>query len=172
MYDVNCGIYGPVYGATANAEYNNVYKKTGSADSCYYFGTYQTFVNNASSDATGTVGLRNLVATTELESVDRSSGYDFLKPKFTNTTLKVAPSHIDIMENNSLYVGAKGNQDPLPVTCWNFTAKFKGLNRLYRVNGPGDCPDYISIPKNVDPDSGVMIEHGLKVSPNRYRIIQ
>ena len=69
-------------------------------------------------------------------------------------------------------IGAMDFGEPAPpVTCWNFSALYKGTKRFFRVNGPGSCPNQLEIPRNVDLSTGCMIEHGKKVDFSRFKIL-
>jgi len=85
--------------------YNSVFNCT----PCYNAATSSsTYIGNASSDSIGNIGLQNLVAATEFESLVETDGDSFLRPKEGNTTLDIAPAHTDIFGNESTYNGAKG----------------------------------------------------------------
>lgn len=57
------------------------------------------------------------------------------------------------------------------VTCWNLTGRYN-TGRYFRLDGPADCPAEIKVPKNADLSSIVVIEHGIKLNPDRYKIVQ
>jgi hypothetical protein len=73
----------------------------------------------------------------------------------------------------SISIGAMDFESgPEPVTtCWNFTAMFKGTKRFFKLNGPGNCPTELIVPKNVDLSTGIMMEHGKKVNFDRFKIL-
>lgn len=58
-----------------------------------------------------------------------------------------------------------------PVTCWSFTALYKGTKRFFKLNGPGNCPEFLEVPRNVDLNTGVMIEHGKKIDFSKFKIL-
>ena len=64
------------------------------------------------------------------------------------------------------------NYNELLLACWNYTAKYKGLQRLYRANGGGLFPKELKVPGSVDISTGVMIDEGIKIDSSDYRIIQ
>jgi len=74
-------------------------------------------------------------------------------------------------------IGVFNNLTPEPepppplTTCWNFTAMFKGTKRFFKTNGPGNCPNELQVPGNVDLSTGVMMEHGKRVEFNRFKIL-
>lgn len=54
--------------------------------------------------------------------------------------------------------------------CWNYTAQYKGSNRLYKVSGPGSFPERLNVPTNVDISTGRMIDDGVEIDPGEYEI--
>lgn len=54
--------------------------------------------------------------------------------------------------------------------CWNYTAKYKGSNRLYKVSGPGSFPKRLNVPVNVDKSTGQMIDDGVLIDPDEYEV--
>ena len=60
---------------------------------------------------------------------------------------------------------------PSPPTCWEFIAKFKNSNRLFKMNGPGLFPKSLNIPRNVDRSTARMIDEGKLIDPSRYNLL-
>lgn len=60
--------------------------------------------------------------------------------------------------------------DDVPI-CWSITGIRKN-GRKWQRNGPNRLPDEIRIPKDVDPDSCIVIEDGYQVPKDKYRLIQ
>ncbi len=54
--------------------------------------------------------------------------------------------------------------------CWNYTARYKRSGRFYKISGPGAFPEKLYIPSNVDKSTGIMIDDGILIDTNRYRI--
>jgi len=59
-----------------------------------------------------------------------------------------------------------------PLLCWNYTAKYKNSNRLFKMNGSGKYPDQLTVPKSVDINSGIMMDEGKLINSNQFKIIQ
>jgi len=71
---------------------------------------------------------------------------------------------------NGLPLGGFYPQDDIPV-CWNYTAQYKNSSKLYKASGCGSFPKNIRVPGNVDKSSGKMIDDGMLINPNKYRIV-
>lgn len=65
---------------------------------------------------------------------------------------------------------AGADESTTPI-CWNYTAKYKGSNRLYKVSGPGVFPKKLNIPMNVDKSTGRMIDDGILIDPDEYEVV-
>lgn len=65
-----------------------------------------------------------------------------------------------------------GEPGPEPVTCWKYTARYMGSNRMFVANGGGKYPSELKVPGNVDISTGRMIDEGQLIDPNEFRIIQ
>jgi len=60
-------------------------------------------------------------------------------------------------------------EQDIPV-CWNYTARYKNSNKLFKLSGPGLFPKNLRVPSNVDELTGKMIDDGIIVSPKKYTI--
>ena len=58
-----------------------------------------------------------------------------------------------------------------PSLCWNYTARYKNSQRLYRTNGSGPYPKTLNIPSSVDPSTGRMVDEGKLINPNNYEVL-
>jgi len=56
--------------------------------------------------------------------------------------------------------------------CWNYVARYKSSNKLFRVSGCGPFPKRLRVPLNVNVSTGRMIDDGQLIYPNRYEIVQ
>ena len=54
--------------------------------------------------------------------------------------------------------------------CWNYTARYRQSGRYYRASGSGAFPATLNVPGNVDASTGVMIDDGVFIDPDEYRI--
>lgn len=59
--------------------------------------------------------------------------------------------------------------DQVPV-CWNYTARYKNSNRLFKASGRGSFPRKLNIPGNIDPSTGRMIDDGQLINPDEYNV--
>ena len=64
-------------------------------------------------------------------------------------------------------IGAFENDIPV---CWNYTAQYKNSSRLFKASGCGCFPRALRVPGNVDTSTGRMIDDGVEIDPNEYRI--
>jgi len=87
----------------------------------------------------------------------------------TTTTATVDYNGVSRPQGASFDMGAFEFEE-IELTCWYYTAKYKGSNRVYRDNGPGDFPKNLTVPANVDTSTGVMIDEGVKIDPSRYTV--
>jgi len=55
--------------------------------------------------------------------------------------------------------------------CWNYTARYRGSNKLFKASGCGPFPKTLQVPSNVDTSTGKMIDDGVFISPDKYEII-
>lgn len=60
----------------------------------------------------------------------------------------------------------------MPITCWSYTAKYRGSNRLFKMNGGGKYPSELQVPESVDISTGRMVDEGQLIDPNEFKIIQ
>ena len=64
-------------------------------------------------------------------------------------------------------IGAFENDVPI---CWNYTARYKNSNKLFKASGCGSFPRNLQVPSNVDSSTGKMVDDGIFISPDRYNI--
>ena len=76
------------------------------------------------------------------------------------------------VELDALYNEGQGQEPPFAPICWNYTAKYKRSDRLYKVSGPGSFPKCLTIPSNVDTETGTMIDDGVLIDPGEYEVSQ
>lgn len=69
-------------------------------------------------------------------------------------------------------VGAGEHIGDEPVTCWKYTAKYRGSNRSFVMNGGGKYPSTLQVPGNVDISTGRMIDEGQLIDPSQFNVIQ
>jgi hypothetical protein len=65
-------------------------------------------------------------------------------------------------------IGAFENDIPI---CWNYTARYKNSNKLFKTSGCGSFPRSLRVPGNVDISTGRMIDDGQLISPDEYKAI-
>ena len=65
-------------------------------------------------------------------------------------------------------IGAFENDIPL---CWNYTAQYRGSNKLFKASGCGAFPKSLQVPGNVDTSTGKMVDDGIFISPDKYKIV-
>jgi len=106
---------------------------------------------------------------------DSASGYFALAcdPSLNNQffgglidQVKVYDHVLSTQEISDLY--DEGQQ---AILCWNYTAKYKNSDRLFRTNGSGKFPSTLKVPSNVDINSGIMMDEGNLIDPSQYKII-
>jgi len=86
-----------------------------------------------------------------------------------NPSLGLTDDIMDTLRNPD--IGSKEYEEA-PVLCWNYTARYKNSNRLYRANGGGKYPSQLKVPGSVDASTGRMIDEGQLIDPSNYDIIQ
>jgi len=94
---------------------------------------------------------------------DPSDHYTVLAPSTTNNV------YWDVGNIGTQYLRFDGPLDPPPI-CWNYTAKYKGSNKLFKTSGPGAFPRKVRVPGNVDKSSGKMIDDGSLIDPRKYEV--
>jgi len=65
-------------------------------------------------------------------------------------------------------IGAFENDIPV---CWNYTARYKGSSKLFKVSGCGPFPKRLRVPNNVNTSTGRMIDDGQLINPSEYEVI-
>jgi len=65
-------------------------------------------------------------------------------------------------------IGAFENDIPI---CWNYTARYKNSNKLFKASGCGAFPKSLRVPSNVDTSTGKMVDDGIFINPDKYTII-
>lgn len=60
--------------------------------------------------------------------------------------------------------------EDVPV-CWNYTARYLGSSRQFKISGPGSFPKYLEIPSNVDKSTGKLIDDGQLIDPDEYEVL-
>lgn len=97
------------------------------------------------------------------------------RPGYRSPLFLPYPFDLSGISRDDIGAYASGELPPVPpeppVTCWNFSALYKGTKRFFRMNGPGNCPSVLEIPRNVDLSTGCMIEHGKKVNFDKFKIL-
>jgi hypothetical protein len=115
------------------------------------YGFYDVIVS-LSASVDGYIDVLNLSPNTEYDAYivaeDSAGGW-----------LQTSPTKIQFQ--------TEGESNP---TCWSFFAKYKKSNKMFQMNGPYDAPETFIVPKNIDINTAVLIEHGIK--KNNFKIIQ
>ena len=65
-------------------------------------------------------------------------------------------------------IGAFENDVPI---CWNYTARYKNSNKLFKASGCGSFPRNLRVPGNVDTGTGKMIDDGIEIDPDNYSVV-
>lgn len=77
--------------------------------------------------------------------------------------------------NNDVLTQSEVNDlfnEQFPLLCWNYRAKYKNSNRMFTVNGGGKFPTELKIPSSVDASTGVMMDEGILISSDKFKVIQ
>jgi len=150
-------------------------------------GGFSTF-NKGSNDATNTneafsASLRNILfntsnfvsATTNSENVHLVVGSALLD---VGTDLSGGSGEEAITEDYEGTIRPQGtafdigaDEFPAVPICWNYTARYKGSNRLFKVSGCGPFPRKLRVPSNIDLSTGKMIDDGQLIDSNEYEAI-
>jgi hypothetical protein len=153
------------------------------SDTRNYFTGYGGTINKGANDAT-----KNTEATTpSLQNIAYSTA------NFINVTLGSEDLHI--LKTGALYntganltsegvttdfegttrpqfgvfdIGADENGVPV---CWNYTARYKNSNKLFKASGCGDYPKSLRTPSNIDKSTGRMVDDGIEIDPTEYEVI-
>ena len=80
--------------------------------------------------------------------------------------IKIFRKELTTQEIMELYEEGHG-----PLLCWNYKARYKNSNRLFVANGGGKFPSELKVPSSVDISTGVMMDEGIFIEPNRYKIV-
>jgi len=54
--------------------------------------------------------------------------------------------------------------------CWNYTARYKNSDRLFKSSGPGSYPKSLIVPNNIDKSTGKMIDDGKEIDNDDYKV--
>jgi len=142
-------------------------------------------ISKGSKDATSTTeatdpNLRSIpYSTATFQSV--TSGSENLRPVVSSSNklldhganLTVQGVTVDIIgtsrpQNGVFDIGAFENDIPL---CWNYTARYKNSNKLFKASGCGNFPKTLRVPENVDTNTGRMIDDGILINPDEYEVV-
>jgi hypothetical protein len=177
---VNCTLLGGLYGSTGSTlTSQNNYIKAATSNNCYS-GTTTKGANDATSTTEAiTANLRSIAYSTA-NFINVTPGSENLRPvvSFTNKLLdngaNLTSSGVttDIVgtarpQNGAFDIGGFENDIPL---CWNYTARYKGTNKLFKLSGPGAFPKNLNIPSNVDKSTGKMVDDGVFIDPSKYTV--
>jgi hypothetical protein len=55
--------------------------------------------------------------------------------------------------------------------CWNYTARYRGSNKIFKSSGCGNYPKSLKVPSNIDKSTGRMIDDGVEIDPSEYEVI-
>jgi len=115
----------------------------------------------------------------------------FTTTNFTNIGADTEDLHIktgSVLKNNGVtlgsvtydFVGISRPQGPAfdiganeyeyPPICWNYTARYHNSNKLFKASGCGSFPKSLRVPGNIDPSTGRMIDDGILINPDEYRV--
>jgi hypothetical protein len=64
-------------------------------------------------------------------------------------------------------IGAFENDIPI---CWNYTARYKNSNKIFKASGCGNYPKSLRVPSNIDKSTGRMIDDGIEIDSKEYEI--
>lgn len=94
----------------------------------------------------------------------------------TNDEPPKSRSHISsaISGSDKVYVGTSGggqiwSTEDVPI-CWNYTAKYNKGTKVFKLSGPGPFPKRLSVPENVDKQTGAMVDDGVLIDPDEYEV--
>ena len=167
-------------GQIVNSQNNYLQAPTG----CCYKPTSGT-INKGSKDATSTTeatdpNLRNVPYTTAT-FLNVTPGSENLRPVISSSNrlldhganLTSSGITIDIVgtarpQFGTFDIGAFENDIPI---CWNYTAHYKNSNKLFKASGCGSFPKNLRVPSNVDVSTGRMVDDGIFINPDEYRVI-
>jgi hypothetical protein len=60
--------------------------------------------------------------------------------------------------------------DQVPM-CWNYTARYRSSNKLFKASGCGNYPKSLRVPSNIDKSTGRMVDDGIEIDPSEYEIV-
>ena len=144
---------------------------------------YGSAINKGANDATSTIE----ATTANLRSVAYSTA------NFINVTSGSEDLHIksgSVLNNAGAYLVSQGvttdidgvsrvgflfdigadQRNDVPM-CWNYTAHYKNSNKLFKASGCGVFPKTLQVPSNVDISTGKMVDDGIFINPDKYKII-
>jgi hypothetical protein len=160
------------FAGTTNSQNNYI-----KADYCYDITS--GVINKGSNDATSTTE----AVTPALRSIPYSTAnFVSVTPGSENLHLVVGsvlrdagvttPAVIDIdgrMRIAPFDIGADEYLDA-PI-CWNYTARYKSSNKLFKASGCGSFPRNLRVPGNVDTSTGRMVDDGILINPDEYEAV-
>jgi len=176
---INCTLVGTLNsnGNSGTITSQNNYIK---ATTCYS-GTITKGANDATSTTEAVTSNLRSIAYSTANFVNVTSGSENLRlvVSFTNKLLDNGANltsegvTTDIIgtarpQNGAFDIGGFENDIPL---CWNYTAQYKNSNKLFKASGCGAFPKSLRIPSNIDTSTGRMVDDGILINPDEYRII-
>jgi len=156
---------------------NNYLAQTG-ATPCYYFYGSETFNGHdaTSNGEAATASLRNIAySTANFVSVTAGSEDLHLKAGsallLKGITLSDVTNDIDGDSRVGFVFDIGADQfDQIPL-CWNYTARYKNSNKLFKASGCGRFPRTLRVPGNVDTGTGKMVDDGIEIDPDNYSVV-
>jgi hypothetical protein len=115
--------------------------------------------------------LNNLTANIVTGSLSINVGRTLTSQYFNGMIdeLQIFNSELSQSDVNTLYHEVIGSG---PILCWNYRAKYKNSNRIFTANGGGKFPAELKIPSSVDASTGIMVDEGILIPSDKFKIIQ
>jgi hypothetical protein len=177
----NCTIHIPAAGFTALGPGSaitsqNNYLAVVSPVVCYYGGVVQG-VNDATNNTEATTASLRNIAYSTANFVNVTTGSQDLHLKtgsallLRGATIASVTNDIDGDSRVGFVFDIGADQfDQIPL-CWNYTARYKNSNKLFKASGCGNFPKSLRVPENVDTSTGRMIDDGILINPDEYEIV-
>ena len=146
-----------------------------------YFISGSTVLHKGANDATSNTE----AVTPALRSIPYSAA-NFINVTGGSENLHLQPTSVLVMKGATIssvtndidgtnrvgrvYDICADQQSDVPV-CWNYTAKYKNSSRLFKASGCGCFPRNLRVPGNVDTSTGKMVDDGIFIGPDKYKIV-
>jgi len=155
----------------------NNYLAIVSSPTVCYLGAAVKGTNDATSNTEAlTASLRNIAYSTA-NFVNVTSGSEDLHLKagsallLKGVTIAEVTNDIDGTSRVGFVFDIGADQfDQIPL-CWNYTARYKNSNKLFKASGCGRFPRMLRVPGNVDTGTGKMVDDGIEIDPDNYSVV-